>query len=114
MESARKDGRGHWPAGKRRNPLDARMRQRLRAAIRRALNAPSPNPNRPGRAMSLKEIGALIGVSDKTVARWQRDEDFPPRETALAAIRALNAVARKLAPRSRGTPVAVSVAREGA
>jgi DNA-binding XRE family transcriptional regulator len=99
MISKRADGLGHWEKGKRRHSTDARTRRRLQAAIRRALNAPSNNQNRPGRAMSRKEIAALVGVTDKTIARWYRDEDFPSPETAAHAIDVLNAVARQRAPR---------------
>jgi predicted DNA-binding transcriptional regulator AlpA len=99
MISKRADGLGHWEKGKRRHSTDVRTRRRLQAAIRRALNTPSRNPNRPGRTMSRKEIAALVGVNDKTVARWYADEDFPSPETAAHAIRVLNAVARRAAPR---------------
>jgi DNA-binding transcriptional regulator YiaG len=99
MISKRADGLGHWEKGKRRHSTDARTRRRLQAAIRRALNAPSQNPNRPGRAMSRKEIAVILGVNDKTVARWYADEDFPSPETAARAIDVLNAVARRRAPR---------------
>lgn len=95
QQSHRADGRGHWPAGRRRNKTDAKIRLRLLAAIRRCLRAPSPNPNRPGRTMSRKEIAVLAGVSDKTITRWYAGEHHPRRDTALEAIRALNAAARR-------------------
>lgn len=62
-----KKPKGHWPAGKRRNPpcLDA-IRILKRVAGRE----------------SNKQIAKLLGCDDKTVAKWLRGEDYPSRERA--------------------------------
>ena len=59
--SLRKDGRGHWPAGKRRSDASGRDVRRALAAIRRA-------NERDGH--SLRSIARTLGVSDRTVRRW--------------------------------------------
>lgn len=77
LQSARADGRGHWPAGKPRSSVDARTRQRLLRAIRRA-------NERDG--LSLKSIARTIEVNDRTLRRWLAEEDHPSPELAQAAL----------------------------
>jgi len=65
MQSQRQDNRGHWPAGKPRNPppppdLIAGMIDLYQAE-----------------RASLRYMAAKIGVSDRTLRRWLAGEDHP-------------------------------------
>lgn len=65
--TARKDGRGHWPAGKRRGTTG---RHRDRAVVR--LRAKMSKEG-----WSCRGVADELGVSDRTVRRWLADEDHP-------------------------------------
>lgn len=63
MQSQRADGRGHWPAGKRRHP-------------------PAPDVVRIIRHMRLfglpwREIAELVGVDQRTIRNWVQGIDVP-------------------------------------
>ncbi len=62
----RADGRGHWPAGKRRG--DGPIPRRLRARMERAIE---------GGQISIRGIARHLGVSDRTVRRWLTGEHWP-------------------------------------
>lgn len=64
MTSTRKDGRGHWPAGKRRNP-DAGHWSRTRLALQQILDDHWRRGER-----SYAALAAELGVSDRAVRRW--------------------------------------------
>lgn len=69
--STRTDGRGHWPAGKRRNPDSgqwSRILQRLQTIL--------GTHHRRG-VVSARALAAHLGVSDRAVRRWLRSEDRP-------------------------------------
>lgn len=70
-KSARADGRGGWPTGKRRHE-DVGDWQRIRLRIVSLLN------DRPehGR-VSVRAIARVMGVADRTLRRWLQGEDRP-------------------------------------
>lgn len=67
--------RGHWPRGRRRNPITPRGWERLRAAIAAIL----PDAPRHGR-LSRRALARYLGVSDRTVRRWLDGTDYPSAE----------------------------------
>lgn len=67
MTSERRDGRGHWPAGKRRSRLPARERRALIRRVRLALD----------HGESRRAIARKLRISDRTLGRWLKGEDFP-------------------------------------
>lgn len=67
MGSARKDRRGHWPRGKRRGVTSAK---RVQAVDRLRRRIESGRISRRGAAVALC-------VSDRTIGRWLRGEDYP-------------------------------------
>lgn len=73
LKSRRADGKGHWPAGKRRSPLTARERRALVALVHRAIEAESA-----------RAVARALGVSDRTVRRWRDEIDVPMPEQAAA------------------------------
>jgi len=73
--SNRPDGRGHWPAGKRRNPT--RGVRSLLASVRRVVK----------QRTSLRRAAIGIEVDTRTLRRWLSGEDVPS-EANQQAIRA--------------------------
>jgi len=75
--SARRDGRGGWPVGKRRHPVGqwsttlARLRALLRDHAQRGV-------------VSRNALAAAVGVGEKTVRRWVSGEDVPSAEMQVA------------------------------
>lgn len=70
--SARADGRGHWPAGKRRKePTGLPVGELLAASIARR---------------GLRGTGRALGVDTRTVGRWRRGERHPDAEEAARII----------------------------
>jgi DNA-binding XRE family transcriptional regulator len=80
MTSQRTDGRGHWPAGKRRHP-DAGTWSRTRLALTKFLD---DHYDRRYDGISQKQLARDLGVSDRTVRRWLKGEDRPDEETQAA------------------------------
>jgi hypothetical protein len=78
--SARADGRGGWPTGKRRHPVGtwpatlARLVVLLRDHARRGV-------------VSGNALAAAVGVGEKTVRRWVSGEDLPSAEMQAAVKR---------------------------
>lgn len=68
----RKDGRGHWPPGKRRSGIEPQERRSVIARIRIACD----------RGLSLRAIAGVTGISDRTIRRWLSGEDHPLPEIA--------------------------------
>lgn len=64
--------RGHWPAGKRRSTLTPAERLDVLSRVRAALRA----------GESLRGISRLVRVSDRTIRRWLRGEDWPTAQSA--------------------------------
>ena len=71
--SARRDGRGGWPAGKRRHPMGQwpdtldRLLALLRDHAKRGV-------------VSRNALAAAVGVREGTVRRWVSREDVPSPE----------------------------------
>ena len=67
--SARRDGRGGWPVGKRRHPVGTwtATLARLRALL--------TQPRRG--VVSRNALAKSVGVSEGTVRRWVSAEDIP-------------------------------------
>ena len=78
--SARQDGRGGWPTGKRRNPADGW--ERLRGELLELLDVQYRYGVRSGNVLA-----TVCGVNSGTVTRWLAGEHVPSAETQ-AAIRA--------------------------
>lgn len=78
MESSRTDGRGHWPAGKRRNP-DCGKWSRLRLTLSRFLD----DRYEIGR-ITPRALATELGVSDRAVHRWLSGQHRPSEEYQLA------------------------------
>lgn len=68
MRSAREDGRGHWPRGRRAHPRPPRG---LLRALARALEQPERG------SVSIRAAAEACRVSDRTVRRWLAGEDWP-------------------------------------
>lgn len=79
LSSARPDGRGHWPRGKRRSSLTADQQRALLAELRRVI----------GRGESRRGIARLLDVSDRTVRRWLDGTHVPLPAQATAIRRRL-------------------------
>jgi len=71
--SARADGRGGWPVGKRRHPMGQwpATLERLLALLR--------DHARRG-TISRNALAASVGVQEGTVRRWVSGEDIPSPE----------------------------------
>lgn len=65
--SARADGRGHWPKGKRRSKLSPAEHEKFLAELRQLL----------AEGLSRREIARRRGVSEKAVRNWLSGEDLP-------------------------------------
>lgn len=74
-KSARADGRGGWPTGKRRH-ADGGDWQRLRISLAAYLN-----DHWQLGVVSNPVIARFCGVTEKSVRRWLSGEDRPPPET---------------------------------
>ena len=71
--SQRDDGRGHWPAGKRRNPApDGVDLDRLMADVRRVIDS------RRQAGASIKSLAVSLGVDVRTLRKWLSRDDNPP------------------------------------
>jgi len=77
-KSNRKDARGHWPAGKRRNPDGGRW-----ARTRIDLAAMLDEHFERGR-VSARALAAALDVDERSVRRWLDGTDRPTPETQLA------------------------------
>jgi len=73
-KSARADGRGGWPVGKKRH-ADVGDWQRIRLRVCSLLD----DRYEYGR-VTVRAIAAAIGVSDRTMRRWLSGEDRPSPE----------------------------------
>jgi hypothetical protein len=78
VESTRKDGRGHWPPGKRRNQ-DGGNWGRIRLALSRFLDEHYER----GR-ISVRALAAELAVSDRSVRRWLTGDQRPSVEYQFA------------------------------
>jgi len=67
MESQRKDGRGHWPQGKRRHETKGikKLISQVRSILRRR------------KGTTKKGMAREIGVDPHTIRRWLSGEDVP-------------------------------------
>lgn len=65
--------RGHWPAGKRRNKIDADLIGRVADVLRKRHTGTRPR----GPKVSANGLASAIGVSGRTVRRWLGGEDVP-------------------------------------
>ena len=74
IKSQRADGRGHWPAGKRRNP-DTGQWNRTRLRLARLIE---DHPRR-GR-ISCRALADAVGVGDRAVRNWIAGIDRPAPE----------------------------------
>jgi len=66
--------KGHWPAGKRRNPDGGQW-----SRIRLSLTSLVTEYYEPG-VRTCIQVGLEIGVSDRSVRRWIKGEDVPALE----------------------------------
>jgi ribosome-binding protein aMBF1 (putative translation factor) len=78
MISERRDGRGHWPSGKRRSDITRAQHDRVLAVLRVLL----------GRNWSRRRIAQRLAVSDRAVRRWLAGDDWP-QETSARRVEAL-------------------------
>lgn len=76
-KSARRDGRGGWPAGKRRHPVG-----RWPATLARLVALLRDHAQRG--AISRNALANAVGVSEGTVRRWVSAEDVPSPEMQTA------------------------------
>lgn len=85
MRSKRKDGLGHWPKGKRRNP-DRGNWSRVRLLLAQLLEAHGTIGGAVGPAgrVSKRELGRVVGVDVRTVGRWIDGTHRPDEETQAA------------------------------
>lgn len=67
MQSNRRDGRGHWPAGRRRSAIMPAARRALIRQLRLALD----------RGISLRRLAEKHRVCDRTLRKWLTGEHFP-------------------------------------
>lgn len=70
MKSARKDHRGHWPAGKSRSTLTAAQVATVLRKLNRALEE-----------QSMVQVAKTLGISDTQVRRIKLGEDLPSENT---------------------------------
>lgn len=77
-KSSRRDGRGGWTAGKRRNP-DVGDWARILIDLAALIN----DHYRHG-VISGGSLAKVLGCDSKTVCRWLRGEDRPATETQEA------------------------------
>ncbi len=70
MKSARKDHRGHWPAGKQRSTLTAGQVATVLRKLNRALEE-----------QSMAQVARTLGISDTQVRRIKLGEDLPSEST---------------------------------
>jgi hypothetical protein len=69
--SQRTDGRGHYPAGRRRSGLRADQHRRVIRYLGRLQRL----------GYSLSAVGKAIGRNPKTVARWHSGQSWPDEES---------------------------------
>jgi hypothetical protein len=78
VKSSRPDGRGHWPAGRRRN-ADTGDWQVIRLGIQAMLREHHMHG-----VISIRAIGEQVGVSGRTVQKWLSGINRPgPRYQTL-------------------------------
>jgi DNA invertase Pin-like site-specific DNA recombinase len=70
LKSERRDGRGHWPKGKRRSPMEDKARRKLIRDIRLLID----------HGVSRKAISRAFRRSDRTIARWLSGAHFPMKD----------------------------------
>lgn len=68
-KTARADGLGHWPRGKRRSTLTDAERERIIAKLRKAIL--------PQYYGSMLQVALAMQVSDRTIGRILSGEDHP-------------------------------------
>lgn len=78
-KSNRKDGRGHWPEGKRRGGLTLAEHARVIAAIDRGIKDHG----------SIRAVARALKKSDRTVRRLRSGEDWPTKATARKILASL-------------------------
>lgn len=79
LKSSRSDGRGHWPAGKRRNP-DRGNWSRVRLSLRRFIEEHYCRG-----VISIRAVAADLGVDDRSVRKWL-DGTSRPNEATQEAV----------------------------
>lgn len=67
LKSKRKDGRGHWPAGKHRSTLTAAERATVIRKLRKAIK----------NLESIRAVSRTLGISDRSIRRILAGEDQP-------------------------------------
>jgi len=93
LQSERKDGKGHWPAGKSRSTLTPPQQERVIWRLRTALDVLG----------SMREIARRMEVSEKQVRRVLSGEQPPTERIAERTLTVLNqAIARKKYWQARG------------
>lgn len=88
-KSARKDGRGHWPHGKRRHD-DLGSWSRVRLALARLLDARHHRG-----VVSIRALASVLGVADRSVRRWLAGIDRPHPDYQASVVRWITILRRK-------------------
>jgi len=92
-KSNRKDARGHWPAGKRRNPDGGRW-ARTRIDLAALLDEHFERGH-----VSARALAAVLDVDERSVRRWLDGTDRPTPETQLAIAQWLAEQRKRVKPR---------------
>lgn len=79
MKSNRKDGRGHWPRGKRRSRITTHKLLHILKIVERAVE----------QGLSRRELARLARVDEHTVRRWISREDWPSERSVKMILRRL-------------------------
>lgn len=100
--SHRADGRGHYPAGRRRTTLTASQQRRTRRYLKRILRL----------GYSLRKVAKVIGRHPTVVAKWLSGKCWPTPESE-ARLRGFIRAARKagISPRAKRRTVRYSKAQ---
>jgi hypothetical protein len=86
IESAREDGKGHWPKGKPRNKT-AKDWPAVQKALERLLRSPEYAKDKSDLSTPVRSrtgLARALGMSDRQVRRWLAGEDVPSAETVAA------------------------------
>ncbi len=78
LRSRRADGRGHWPAGRRRHATTKREVDRALGRAARVIQRAS------WAGASWRALARYLGVSPQAVQHWRRGHKRPSRETVRA------------------------------